>query len=533
VKERIQEWIMEEESINKSAPVTAEGVSNADDNGSTLSDVEAAETSSCSEPFSTTAALTSTCNLPCWYPHYRGKPIYDANADALGWALDAVGRAVTFIAAGAFLSTALLGLAKEAAGCAASDTSCDGRIYGIRPSSLLTIYTMVVGILSAALMPFVGAIVDATRHRLRIARALSVVFTILLIPQTVLANWLVLAILQVLLAFIGWAQTMVAYAYLPELTQSVDVLNRYSQSFTICNFGSMVVFLVVILGISTIAGKQGDALWTAHLAMAVSFAISCVMLGLAWGFLFQSRPAARQLQQGESLWSTGFVQVYHSSIYIYKNLSALKWFYLSVSFIDAGINSLATIAITYLTDTLAFTSFENGIAILCMLVGSIPGAFAAKFTTTHLNPIKSSILGTSLLAVNTVFFAGFIKGPGQQIPTYILAFIWGTGTGWKWTTDRLLASSIIPPGQNAELMGLYLFSGQILSWLPPLVFTVLNEKGVSQQVGIGTQALYFTIGIVCLSLMGSYKDALRTAGRMPQDQGKSDETSSDGKPEII
>ena len=42
-----------------------------------------------------------------------------------------------------------------------------------------------------------------------------------------------------------------------------------------------------------------------------------------------------------------------------------------------------------MTDILAFTSQENGIAILLMLLGSIPGALAAGYTARSLDPVKS------------------------------------------------------------------------------------------------------------------------------------------------
>jgi UMF1 family MFS transporter len=206
--------------------------------------------------------------------------------------------------------------------------------------------------------------------------------------------------------------------------------------------------------------------------------------------------------------------VYHTSIHIYKHLPALKWFYVSVALVDAGINSLATIAITYLTDTLGFSSQENGIAILLMLIGSIPGAIAAGRTTAKFNPIRSSIVATLILALNTIGAGIVLKEPGQHMETYIFASVWGLGSGWKWTTDRLLASVLIPPGQDAELMGVYLFAGQILTWLPPLVFTVLNEVGVSQRIGIGTLAVYFFLGAFALVRMGSYPAAVSVAGRM-------------------
>lgn len=469
--------------------------------------------------------------LSRWYPKWRGEPVYHGNQEALGWALDSIGRSVAFIGAGAFLGTALLRLAKEAAGCETeappgSNTipDCEGRVYGIRPSSLLTTYTIVVGIVSAILLPLVGAVVDYTPHRLKVGQWLSVIFCLLIFPQIFVNDqtWFAVAILQIGVAFAGWMQTMVTYAYLPELSNSVERLNQYTQSFTVLSFGSMVLYLAGVVGVASVAGFGDDDIAVAQLGQSVSFVVSSVFLYLAWGRLLKSRPAARELPPGKSLWTAGFIQVYHTSIHIYKHLPSLKWFYISVAFIDAGVNSLATIMVTYLTDTLGFSSQENGITILIMLLGSIPGALLAGRLTVKFDPIRSSIAATLVLAINTIAAGIVLKEPGQQLETFVLAAFWGLGTGWKWTTDRLLASVLIPEGQDAELMGLYLFAGQILTWLPPLVFTVLNEAGVNQRIGIASLAVYFLLGAVALLLMGSYKAAVdatgRTTGPLPNNQ---------------
>lgn len=477
-----------------------------------------------SSPLGVTTTNTNTASpetaeeLPLCYPRWRGKPVYHGNPEVLGWALDTVGRAVYLIGMGAFLGTAILQLAKEEAGCDLDQPTCDKTVYGLRPSSLLTTSTMVVGLISAVLLPLMGAICDYTPHRRVIGRCMSAIYSLLIIPQFFISSdtWFAIAILLVVEAFIGWVQTMVTYAYLPELTDSEERLTGYTQSFTILGFGSMVIYLATIVGVSTAAGftDSNDTIATARLALVGAFVVSYVALYIAWFCLLKRRPPARELPPDQSLWTAGFVQVYHSGIRIYKEFPSLKWFYVSISFTDAGINALATIALTYLTDTLNFGAQENGITTLLMLIGSIPGALLTGPTIAKFNPIGSSMIGTLVLMLNTIVAAIVLKEPGQQLEAYIFAFVWGIGTGWKWTTDRLMASTLIPDGQDAELMGFFLFSGQILTWLPPLIFTVLNEAGVNQRISIGTQAIFFFLGILALCCMGNYRAAVEMAGRM-------------------
>jgi MFS-type transporter involved in bile tolerance (Atg22 family) len=118
-----------------------------------------------------------------------------------------------------------------------------------------------------------------------------------------------------------------------------------------------------------------------------------------------------------------------------------------------------------------------------------------------------------VLIIATALFAIFLTGPDQHLETYLLAFAWGVGTGWKWTCDRLVASAIIPEGQDAELMGVFLFAGQCLSWIPPLVFTAINEAGVSQRIGVASLDAYFLLAMLCYCCMGSYAKAREEVNR--------------------
>ena len=163
---------------------------------------------------------------------------------------------------------------------------------------------------------------------------------------------------------------------------------------------------------------------------AVAFVISAVLFYVSWWLLLDERMAMHELPQGQSLWGAGFRQVYHTFIKIWKHYQGLKWFYISICFGDAAIQSLSVIAITYITDQLEFTSQEVGSAALLLLLGSIPGAIVGAWFNNKINPIRSSALAVFGMTVGTGFAAIVLKGPGQQILTYFLAFLWGFGTGW-------------------------------------------------------------------------------------------------------
>jgi MFS-type transporter involved in bile tolerance (Atg22 family) len=283
---------------------------------------------------------TESKPLPRFYPHWRGRPWYRGNPEALGWALDGVARSLQFIGAGAFLSTSLLRIAKEAAGCETEPPAegepipeCNETVYGIKPSSLLTTYTMFVGVASSAMLPMIGAVIDYTAHRLTVGRCVSMIYTILILPTIFLNsdNWFAMAIIQVIISVVGWIQTAITYAYLPELTGEELLLGEWTKNFTMLQFASMVLYLALIIGSISVAARGDDDLLTSQVAMSVAFVVNATLLPLVWGKLFDKREPLHQLPEGRSLWTMGFIQLWETSRHIAKNYRSLKWFYISVA----------------------------------------------------------------------------------------------------------------------------------------------------------------------------------------------------------
>jgi MFS-type transporter involved in bile tolerance (Atg22 family) len=60
-------------------------------------------------------------------------------------------------------------------------------------------------------------------------------------------------------------------------------------------------------------------------------------------------------------------------------------------------------------------------------------------------------------------------------------------------------------------MGIYIFSGLVLAWLPPLLFSFLNEIGASMTIGLASLNLFFVGGFVLLLMIGDYDEAVALA----------------------
>ena len=242
-----------------------------------------------------------------------------------------------------FLSAALITLAEQSLGCDIDNRDdenyvCEGKVYGFRPSSLITIIATVSGLLAAFLLPIIGAIVDYTKHR----KLMGGIFAFLLITiqaiqiGTVEATWFPMAILQAINGFFYQAVTLAAYAYLPEISRAVGeaTMTIYSSRFYMWMFGMEALYLIIVVGVSIYFGF-GDQ-YTAHVGQAFDVFVSGFFYTLGFYF-FTNKEPRRTLPEGTSFLSAGFKQVFVTTKGIVKHYpSTLTWFLLAIVFAEAG-----------------------------------------------------------------------------------------------------------------------------------------------------------------------------------------------------
>jgi UMF1 family MFS transporter len=211
----------------------------------------------------------------------------------------------------------------------------------------------------------------------------------------------------------------------------------------------------------------------------------------------------------------------------------------TMMFSEAANAALATIATTYMSEFLQMTALEIGLTILIVLVFGLPGSWLGHLCTQRYNPVESTKLCLMLYTLTTAV-ACVTLVPDHKNLMYLYGALWGVCQGWihpQHTTifvtitvareqspspppspqeDGNHPPSTLSPSSSSssseqgvvELMGVFLFACQILAFLPPLVFTALNEAGFSMQWGMASLVVYFVIGYWGLVQMGDYQTAI-------------------------
>jgi len=448
--------------------------------------------------------------------------------EATGWAMDSAARG-PLIMIGSYMGSAILRLASDAAGCP-SPRNCNNTVAaGLKPSSLLTLVSTVAGVVAAILMPIFGAIVDHTRHRKLVGIVSAVVAVLVTGMQIGISydpnNWLYILILDGIQTFAVLVHATAVFAYLPDITLNHKVLPKYNGHFYIRQFLSQVSVGVVVILISW---KRGDtqsiesSVLTARDGAAVAFSYACVLFGYGWTFLFRKRPALSHVPEGSNLVTTGFRQVYNTSRKIGSKYRALRWFMFSLLWSpEAGAGTVMSIAVTYFTTVMRFTTFDIAQVALVVMSLNVVGSRVSTFVCNRImNPLNSYRAALTLFAVSFAAGAAYMDDPEQRAAVFGFAATLGFFMGWAYPSQRVLFVTLIPKGQETEMMGLFFFVGQILGWLPTLIFTIMNERGVNMKWGISIIAFFSFFSVLCTFFMGSYQEATELVARDSADKLK-------------
>lgn len=408
-----------------------------------------------------------------------------------------------------FLGPALLRLAEDAA----TEVNDSGRIYGMRPTSLLTNISVFGGLLAAFHSPLFGSIVDHTPYRWDVGFYSAMVLSFIKGIEAFVSpsTWAIVSALQVVNIVVYNAYLVATYAYTAELSRQPNDQTMYNSHFQMIYYISMLLFLISVMSTSTIIGANDVV--TARISQTLAFLACTSIFFMSWRWYFRPRLALNDIPVGKTLARSGYDKLFLtlSQIRNHDDQCAVKYFLLSVSLSEAATSALVTISTTYMSHELEMDASQIGGVFLCVFVAGIPGSKFGGFIGTRINPLRSALLCLAIFIVNTTAAACVLRDPKDGKAMYAFAAVWGVCLAWLHPTHASLFCTIIPTGQEGELMGIYIFAGSVLAWLPPFLFSFLNEIGASMTIGLVSLNVFFTGAFVFLLFIGEYDSVVDIA----------------------
>jgi UMF1 family MFS transporter len=369
---------------------------------------------------------------------------------------------------------------------------------GISPGSLAFYVVTVATLLSALILPIVGAIADRSpRKKLLMcgfawAGALAACCMVFVTD----GRWA----LGALLLFLGnlcLGSSLVVYdSILIDIAGPDDRDDVSSRAWA---FGYLGGFILLALNLGVVTAH--DAL---GMDKATAVRLSLLSAGLWWGlFTFipyrklKNRPPANVVPVGGgNLIRQSFGQLFATLKHV-RTYPMTLLFLVAYLFFNDGIQTVISVSSTYGEKQLGF---ETQILIMTILLvqfiaffGALAfGRFAKRYGT------KNTIMG-GLVVWMLIVIAGFLLPAHQIAPFLAMGAAIGIVLGGTQALSRSAFSQLIPRGREAEYFSLYQAGERGTSWLGTLVFGLVHQLTGSYRPAIVALGLFFVIGLVLLA----------------------------------
>jgi len=449
------------------------------------------------------------------------------NPEKVGVACARAGNQPIFINQFSILA-AVLQLATQEAGCfITSDTrhtdddytdyKCNGTVLGQSPEDIISLMLSVGGIMTALMVPIVGAIIDGTPHRRRIY---GITVTTMIVANLCQAGitrhwWFGVILIQAFITAPGstFAGAMLG-AYVPEVCP--DHVHELPRFVTFMRTIEMCLLILQLL-IGAISGGPGRSIWPnsqhaamdaeenqlgavagARLAVIISVAISGPLYWRAYQRL-GDRPAAIEIKG--SLIAHGFKKIGSGFIELSRDFKVARNVLMVISFSMAGTGVIITYAVIYLVIQLGMTGSDVNYFATALLVIGVPTtvAMGKMDVLAKLGPKKALQCPLVLFMVTMPAFAFICQTPATKPIAWFFAIPFGVAFGWFYPAARSIWYALIPGGREVEWMGYYEFSCACLAWAPPLIIIGVRNAFGSLTVAVASIFIWFGTALAILT----------------------------------
>lgn len=431
------------------------------------------------------------------------------------WANSAYITSVGTVLIGPYLTSVAERDACGRVGTADNPCHADVDLFGLGLSAGSLVFYVVTfaTLLSALILPVVGAVADrvASKRRLMARFAWTGAAAACAMFFVAGSNWELGAVLLVIANLCMGASLTVYDAILIDVS-TPDERDRVSSRGWA--FGYLGGGTLLVLNLGLVLGA-GDAIGT-----DTAVRISLLSAGLWWGGFtviaykgLRDHPPATLPEGAErtegALVRRSFGQLW-STLKHLKNYPQTMLFLIAYLFYNDGIQTVIYSASIFGQKELGFSAEVLIATILLVQFVAIAGALSFGAIAQRVGA-RRTIMGGLVIWMGIVS-AGYIMPKGEVVPFLVLATGIGIVMGGTQALSRSLFSQMIPRGREAEYFSLYQAAERGTSWLGTLVFGLVHQLTGSYRPAIFALIAFFAVGLVLLVRLDARR-AITEAGR--------------------
>jgi MFS transporter, UMF1 family len=384
----------------------------------------------------------------------------------------------------------------------------------ISPGSLAFYVVTVATLVSALLLPIVGAIADRSgRRKLWMAGFAWVGATAACCMVFVAGGRWALGVLLLFVGNICLGSSLVVYDAIMCQLAGPDERDRISSRGWA--FGYLGGFILLSLNLGLVLGHDAFGI-----GEGTAVRLSLLSAGLWWGLFtlvpyigLRNRPPVGAVEvAGGGLVRQGFQQLFttlrHARAYPMTLL-----FLAAYLFFNDGIQTVISVSSTYGEKQLGFETSVLIATILMVQLVAFFGALAFGRAAAVYGTRRTILVG--LLIWIVIVVAGFMLPARQIVPFLAMGFSIGVVLGGTQALSRSLFSQLIPRGREAEYFSLYQAAERGTSWLGTLVFGLVHQLTGSYRPAIIALAMFFIIGFLLLIRVDVRRGITEAGNRQP------------------
>ena len=392
------------------------------------------------------------------------------------------------------------------------DCTADLSVLGlsIAPGALPSYIVTFATILSALLLPLLGAVADRTENKKGLlagfAWAGAAFASLLFLCRG--DNWEIGAVAMVGATLCLGASITVNDAILPLISteEERDRVSSRGWAFGYLGGGILLAANLALVTIMPFGLDKGEAVRISMLSAAIWWA----------GFTFipflrlKNHPPEHVVPEEGGLVQQSFGQLW-ATLKDLRNYPMALTFLLAYLFFNDGIQTVIVSSSTFGEKELGFSTETLIVTILLVQVVAVFGAlFFGKAAERY--GAKRVILGGLVAWMGIVTVALFIPA-GEAIPFYLMGVAIGIVLGGTQALARSYFSLLIPRGREGEFFSFYHAMDRGTSWFGTLTFGLVYQLTDSYRPALFALIMFFVVGGLLLFKVDTAR-GIREAGNL-------------------